>query len=241
MESKTIGSLEEFTRLIRETCTDQSDVLFRGQSGDFPLLPSIARQDLTGELVASELSMIEEFQRHSLPYLRTPPVTLWEWAALAQHHGLPTRLLDWSLNPLAALWFAVHEPAKQKRGGVVWIFRPAEEDFAHEVEKNTFECRRHAVFAPRDVSERITAQVAWFTVHKTPSMRRRKLEPLEKSSEFASKLTKVTLPPDRFADLRFYLNRCGVTSASIFPGLDGLCAQIRWKHCYLGDERGRKK
>jgi hypothetical protein len=113
METTTIHSLAEFTELIEKTCADQSYVLFRGQNGDFPLLPSIARERLTDDILAVERSMLDEFQRHSLPFLRVRPSKIWEWAALAQHHGLPTRLLDWSSNPLTSLWFAVNRrPSK---------------------------------------------------------------------------------------------------------------------------------
>jgi hypothetical protein len=85
------------------------------------------------------------------------------------------------------------------------------------------------------VSERITAQVAWFTVHKNraaPPL----FEPLEDSREFGKKLTKIIIPARRFAHLRFHLNRYGVNPASVLPGLDGLCAQIYQNHFYLDDE-----
>jgi len=235
MDMVTIDSLADFTKLIEDTCPDQSVTLFRGQSCDFPLLPSIARERLTDDILTTEELMLEEFQRHSVPFLRVVPGTLWEWIALAQHHGLPTRLLDWSSNPLTSLWFAVQRPPSEGRNGVLWIFRPSDEDFATDAHKNTLECRRHMVFAPKHITERITAQVAWFTVHKAWS-KHSSFEPLEESSEFGGKLTKVSIPAHRFAHLRFHLDRCGVNHASVFPGLDGLCAHIRWQRCYLADE-----
>lgn len=235
MDTLTIRQLAEFTKLIEDTWTDQTDVLFRGQSQDFPLLPSIARERLTDDALAIENSMLKEFQLFSVPYLRVQPSTIWEWAALAQHHGLPTRLLDWSENPLAALWFTVQRPASQGRNGVLWIFRPSDEDFATDNDKDTLECKRHMVYAPKHITGRITAQVAFFTVHKAWS-EDPNFEPLELSSEFGPKLTKVIIPAERFAHFRFHLDHLGVNHVTVFPDLDGLCAHIRWKRCFMPDE-----
>jgi hypothetical protein len=235
MENIKINTLTEFTKLIEETFRDQSDVLFRGQPGDFPLLPSIARERLTDDILAVEKSMLDEFRLHSLPFLKVLPSTIWEWAALAQHHGLPTRLIDWSLNPLTSLWFAVNKPSFPGLDGVLWILKPSEDDFPKKADLKSIQCKRHMVFAPKHVSERITSQVAWFTIHKAWS-KQSIFEPMESSKEFESKLTKVIIPNSRFAHLRFHLDRYGINHASVFPDLDGLCAHIKWKRCYMPDE-----
>jgi hypothetical protein len=235
IHEKRFNTLEKFTGFIEKTCTDQSTYLFRGQPRDLPLLPSIARERHTeDDLLVAERLMLDEFQRLSASLISTTPRTTWDWLALAQHHGLPTRLLDWSPNPLTCLWFAVRRPP-EKGDGVIWLLQPEAGDLAKEKHKGTLAIKRYMVFAPVHLSQRITAQVSWFTVHKS-NPKRPWFEPLEDSPKFWEKLTKIIIPARRFAHFRFYLDRYGVNSGSVIPGLDGLCAYIASQHFYLSDE-----
>lgn len=237
MEPKVASTLFEFTQLVEFVERDWELSLFRGQSQDFRLVPSIGRLKLSYErLIENEKAILKEFQDGSVPYYSTPLVNIWEWLALAQHHGLPTRLLDWTRNPFAALWFAVNdEPTSENQTGVVWILRPNDEDYPTKKEMNNITCERHMVYQPRLITERITAQSAFFTVHKGLSDST-EFEPLEKSEEFKDKLTKLIIPGDRFAHFRFHLNRFGINDASIYPGLDGLSRQIKRNWSLAKDE-----
>ncbi|MBK6770667.1 MAG: FRG domain-containing protein [Ignavibacteria bacterium] len=103
--------------------------LFRGQSEDWNLLPKITRVNSKWGLhiLETEKEMINDFKRLSRPYLKTIPSNDWEWLSIAQHYGMPTRLLDWTSSPLTALWFTVENPPISEYG-VVWFFNAPEED-----------------------------------------------------------------------------------------------------------------
>ena len=89
---------------------------FRGQARDWPLKPWIAR------------STVSEQEREKEPecYKRLasllPAGTEWERATIAQHYGIPTRLLDWSENPLVGLYFAIEDGNHDNEDGAIWIF-----------------------------------------------------------------------------------------------------------------------
>src|SRR5437764_765572 len=78
---------------------------YRGHTNyKWTLTPSVARRR---EHLENELTMLKRFRQDAGPRLRDRPSDDWEWLFLAQHFGVPTRLLDWTENPLVGLWFAV--------------------------------------------------------------------------------------------------------------------------------------
>jgi hypothetical protein len=94
--------------------------LFWGQKFDKPLLPKIGRDHfLSDNFLGQEKRLLDDFKIRSNPYLDSSTRDDWDWLAIAQHNGMATRLLDWTDNPLAALWFAVREEAVKGNPGVL--------------------------------------------------------------------------------------------------------------------------
>jgi hypothetical protein len=208
-------------------------LLFRGQCEDWPLVPRIGRPSVVklsaGEgLPSVERKMMAAFKRQSQPFLRSAPATEWDWLALAQHHGLATRLLDWSQNPLVGLWFAVRN-CNSMNNPVVWIFGPEAADFANDEKADPFQTERTKVFQPFHVSDRIRAQGAFFTIHKF-TIEEARFVPFEKIKHYSEKgqLGKIQIARASATDIRRRLDLYGINEAVLFPGLDGLCHHIEW-------------
>jgi hypothetical protein len=68
-----------------------------------------------------ECEVLETFSNHLLTHVQHRPQTAWEELAIAQHHGLPTRFMDWTTNPLVALYFAVRNTGKGERDSAVYV------------------------------------------------------------------------------------------------------------------------
>ncbi|HML95586.1 MAG TPA: FRG domain-containing protein [Thermodesulfobacteriota bacterium] len=250
-KQREIKSIVDYVALVMEQKSEaeklgnMSDLLFRGQRRDWELLPRLGRLSLRGEINNIEKLILEEFKRTSLPLTEFKPENDWDVLALAQHHGLPTRLLDWTYSALAGLWFAVNEtPSKDKNGkeepGVVWILKAQVEDFKLETsDTNPLSNYTTKIYRSKIVSRRISAQSGVFTVHKINS--NGKMIKLHKHSKYSSKLLKIMILPQYFSKLRKDLNILGVNSSMVFPDLDGLCKHLKWRYSYFDDESKKDK
>ena len=89
---------------------------FRGQVRDWSLRPRLARESVTEQERAKESECSEKLAEI------LPNVNDWERATIAQHYGVPTRLLDWSENPLVGIYFALDDKNYDNEDGVIWVF-----------------------------------------------------------------------------------------------------------------------
>lgn len=238
-----MSSVSEFIDVATWLYSD-SKVIFRGQAKEenWPLVPLIGRNRDRSRALKREREILEEFKRESIPYIDLIPDNDWQWLAMAQHNRLPTRLLDWTRNPLAALWFAVKDPALHNQSGIVWAFHYEEPEVVFntiDLDQNKdspFSIERTFVYFPEYVSPFIQAQSGVFTVHHCEGTNPGKFPPLEQIKNSDLRLTKIEIPPKSFGTVRYHLFRVGISPASLFPGLQGLADKILYDNILSEDE-----
>jgi hypothetical protein len=202
-----------------------------------------------------ERHLIRNFRKYA--HRESPGPTLWDWLALAQHHGLPTRLLDWTYSPQVALHFAtsawadedavlwavdcdaVHRllPASLRRaleneGSVVFTTELLAEHAPGlaELDALSGEGDPFALFfEPPSLDERIVNQAAVLAV--TTDVRCQLDQWLERHPDVWHAWR---LPPEVKVEVRARLDQANVTERILLPGLDGLAA---WLSRYYAPRR----
>jgi hypothetical protein len=227
--------------------------IYRGMDDpDWPLLTSL--DQLGGVNPPHTKADVEEhvlrnFIRYSRPHLTSASVNEWELLVLAQHHGLPTRLLDWSYSPLVAAHFATVN-GKRDSDRVVWrldwqtvhrrfglpelalLIEDIQRLFGEDEPFTPWKLIRAGKAArdfacmiePPSLDSRIEAQCAVFSLC---SDKRRSLADFLTDYGLADALTRFIIPAAEVARVRDQLDLVGMDERLTFPDLDGVAAKIR--------------
>ena len=154
MESKTVLSFSDFVFEIEELDEFSELILFRGQAVHGNLLPSICRDDPKVNTTRAEKEVLKELRRMGSSAISNPNMDDWDLLVVAQHFRLKTRLLDWSSNPLTALWFACSD----YKPGDAYVYVLYADEFLHNSDKGPFDSGYTRVFRPTLNNPRIIAQ-----------------------------------------------------------------------------------
>lgn len=218
-----------------------NDRLYRGQAdASWNVVPQIGRIDLhkvnipfNNDWASLQNQIIKSFKLYGSVHLNPEPKNFLQWLIHAQHHGTPTRLLDWSTSPLKALYFAVEDTHNYSVDGCFFEYMPFEWRLTDEdidLDDVTLQA-----FRPVQINPRITAQDGCFTLFPLPSgddefsnINKFSMCPEDCTNpESNGYLQKYTIPSDSKTKIRIDLDKLGINDKSMFPDLDGISKYIK--------------
>ena len=193
--------------------------LFRGQpSASYGLIPSVGRphKHYTPTLEVEKF-LFNQFKLKAKPRL-APVENDLDILVLARHYGLRTRLLDWSSNPLVALYFAFHGfDSSNCFPPSIYIHRNPKIRFHYDICRNPWRIEEDLFFEPPSLDERIFNQHAYLSIHPNP------FRPFEDES-----IERYNIIPtiDAINEVQDFLYRLGTRHSTVYPGIEGLCKDI---------------
>jgi hypothetical protein len=186
-------------------------------------VPKSGRDPFAPDDVDTDKKMFERWKQLAVADIPTHARDDWDLLAIAQHHGLATRLLDWTYNALIAAFFAVVDSRSlsvPNEDCVVWAHYTKET--VDPQKEEPFGVTGYKRLRPKGVVPRVVRQGGYFTIHNPPSTA------LEDKLNPEDKLVRMIIKGSYRSTLAIELSHYGVNSMSLFPDLDGLARHLNW-------------
>lgn len=228
-EVHNASSLADFEEWIDRVKDKPEIAIYRGQRKDYPLLPNICREGEPASLLKDERALLTMFKKEAPRCLQVVPDNDWEWLVVAQHHGLNTRLLDWTFDAHVALWFAL-EKAKDRKDSrpEVWVMNPSKEDVIEKPDSTRpFSGTRTKIFKSNFNIPRLNEQKGCFVLFKHVEKNPQGFMAIEMNEHLSNRVAQVRFQHHVAKELLGQLEAMGYTHSRLFPNIDEVAKKVQ--------------